>query len=1233
LSTSKTPGTVRRDTRVFISAVSRELGTVRKLVKKALEDNDYHAVEQDNFELDYRDLRDKLHKKIESCDAVLHIAGHCYGAEPKQRPDDAPRRSYTQLEYDIAEELKKPVYVFLTGDKFRTDPHDPEPAELQELQQAHRQRLTSTGRDYSRAASTEELDRRVRSLQLKVERLGEELRQVDHQVAVTGRRLWRWLAGVAAVGVAILGTVAYVGWRQQVEQQAQQQEQARQEQERAKQERERAAAEAARKEAQTVVQIQKDFAERFLQQLLANKEITPEDARQRALKELPALVKLPLEEVESLIDRKIAPRATEASLSSLDRARAALAQGNYDEVFQAADREKEPGRELATLEGTAALARFRQSPGPEWNARALAAFQRAMALADPNSATQWQAWTDAAVSAASVLHDLARYSEAEPLLRDCLRLREANSGANSQGVSNVLDNLALLLADTNRLSEAEPLYRRALAIDEQSHGPDHPDVAIRLNNLADFLRNTNRLAEAEPMLRRAVAIDERSYGSDHPTVATVLDNLAKLLYATNRLSEAEPLYRRALAIAERSYGPDHPDVARDLNNLALLLSDTNRLLEAEPMLRRALAIAERSCGPDHPKVAMQLINLASLLQSNNRLLAEAESMLRRALEIDEGSYGPDHPDVAAALYNLAALLRNTNRLAEAEPMLRRALAIDERSYGPDHPRVASHLGHLAALLADTNRLSEAEPLYRRAVAIAERSYGPDHPDVAIFLNRLAALLRDTNRLAEAEPMLRRALAIAERSYGPDHPEVATDLNDLAGLLRSTDRLSEAEPLMRRALAIGERSYGPDHPTVATRLISLAELLRATSRLSEAEPLYRRAVAIDERSYGPDHPKVATDLGHLAGLLTATDRLSEAEPLSARAVSVLARFQRATGHKHPHQAIVAENYRELLSRLKLAGPEVAARMKAATEGTDRLSPIAPEVERLLGPARPVADVLTSLDHQYKEQGKPAVYSLGPGEPIAPHLDGLLRPNAEGLAAMGVAAYRRGDHADEIVLYEAALGLMANGPPQAPAKLTIRKNRAAALRELGLVEPARDELSGLLPDLEKLPAEEALLKGRTRYHLALCQWRLGDLAAARRSAEESLADYDGAPEKEPVDPGTRRQSEELLASLKAGKAPPPAAAVDAPAALEAARARYKAREALAALPLDQKAAPLLDQVLGPARPTQEVLEALDRQYRAQGKPPVWFLPLNEPIAPHLDELLGNPSEPGPPGAPNR
>ncbi|MEN8260042.1 MAG: tetratricopeptide repeat protein [Pseudomonadota bacterium] len=50
------------------------------------------------------------------------------------------------------------------------------------------------------------------------------------------------------------------------------------------------------------------------------------------------------------------------------------------------------------------------------------------------------------------------------------------------------------------------------------------------------------------------------------------------------------------------------------------------------------------------------------------------------------------------------------------------------------------------------------------------------------------------------------------------------------------------------------------------------------------------------------------------------------------------------------------------------------------------------------------------------------------------------------------------------------------------------------------------------------------------------------------------------------------------------------------------------------------PEVERLLGPAQPVKAVLEALDTQYKKENKPPVWFLPRDEPIAPHLDELLG-------------
>ena len=133
--------------------------------------------------------------------------------------------------------------------------------------------------------------------------------------------------------------------------------------------------------------------------------------------------------------------------------------------------------------------------------------------------------------------------------------------------------------------------------------------------------------------------------------------------------------------------------------------------------------------------------------------------------------------------------------------------------------------------------------------------------------------------------------------------------------------------MRRALAIDEASSGPDHPDVATDLNNLAQLLRATNRLGEAEPLMRRALAIDEASYGPDHPAVARDLNNLALLLRATNRLGEAEPVYRRVVAIVLRFQRDTGHPHPHRETVIANYTGLLGAMGRGDADNAASLQA------------------------------------------------------------------------------------------------------------------------------------------------------------------------------------------------------------------------------------------------------------------------------------------------------------------
>ncbi len=137
---------------IFLSGVSHEFGSFRDAIENEIEMKGCHAENQPGFPPDYRTVEEMLRRKLHDADAVIHIVGFRFGAEPNLRPADAPRRSYTQLEFDIAVQLGKPVYRFLSvsaavRDKPRTK-LDPEDAEAEAIQLAHREAVQKTNHLY-----------------------------------------------------------------------------------------------------------------------------------------------------------------------------------------------------------------------------------------------------------------------------------------------------------------------------------------------------------------------------------------------------------------------------------------------------------------------------------------------------------------------------------------------------------------------------------------------------------------------------------------------------------------------------------------------------------------------------------------------------------------------------------------------------------------------------------------------------------------------------------------------------------------------------------------------------------------------------------------------------------------------------------------------------------------------------------------------------------------------------
>ena len=189
--------------RIFVGATSKDLISGRAIVTQALLMRDCMPVVQDQFPPDTRTIRAMLRRRIKDCDAVIHLVGECYGAEPRVREKGEPRRSYTQMEYDMARELKKPVYRFVCAPCFPYDFHAPEPADLRALQDQHRASLQAEDDIYYNFDDENDLKLRVRELEEPIEKL--------RRTSEKARRVRA--AALCALATLLIGVSAFTVWR------------------------------------------------------------------------------------------------------------------------------------------------------------------------------------------------------------------------------------------------------------------------------------------------------------------------------------------------------------------------------------------------------------------------------------------------------------------------------------------------------------------------------------------------------------------------------------------------------------------------------------------------------------------------------------------------------------------------------------------------------------------------------------------------------------------------------------------------------------------------------------------------------------------------------------------------------------------------------------------------------------------------------------------------------------
>ncbi len=720
--------------RIFVSATSRDLRTARGLVSEGLRRMECLPIVQDDFPPDYKSVRDMLRTKLETCNAVVHLAGFYYGAEPQPVLPGPDRRSFTQMEYEIAMELKLPCYVFLCGKDFPFDTHDPEPEDKQQLQIAHRERLLKRDELFYEFASPEELSTRTRELQLSVEGLRKELESER-----TRRRL-AMIAAAAALFIAIVGGI-WLSTRA-----------AKQEAVNVEQTSEIAALKA-QLEGPWIIVNKVNAATELLRQ--RSKGSTEEEIKSAAIQIVAADVKKTPEEVKVAIDS-----ATQVAEKLLVAARK---EGQGDAKQTDASRLLESDTLIKLAASHAAAANYKA---------ALDNYEKAFALLDPK--TQPEVWMSTLTSIALMQEELGLKEQAVANYKKAIAFGESTPSiglgheTTLYATSNLIYNLRYVTKD---VPTAEDTMRRILKERESTLGVDDYTTLLAKGELAEILSSQKKYDEATALSLKALKQSEQLFGKNEEVTIDIMGNLANVYDDQGETGKAIDLNRQVLAFREEALAADDPYLLSWQDILANMLERNGEIDEARQIYEKILSTREKSLGAEHPDTLGSKQTLADLYGREENF-AKAKKMTEQVLAQREKVLGPDDPATLESVDGLALQLSNLKDDAGAEKLYHRILDAKERANASGDDLAIETNANLAQILMDKEDFAGAEKYYRIALAGREKTMDADDPDLADTYYRLAYVLCSQEKNAEALPLAKRAVAIGKKTLPANDENLA-----------------------------------------------------------------------------------------------------------------------------------------------------------------------------------------------------------------------------------------------------------------------------------------------------------------------------------------------------------------------------------------------------------------------------------------------------------------------------
>lgn len=212
------------------------------------------------------------------------------------------------------------------------------------------------------------------------------------------------------------------------------------------------------------------------------------------------------------------------------------------------------------------------------------------------------------------LLDQEKHSEAEPLLKDCIRKGEKLANCDVY-VANAYAGLAEVRAAQDKKDDADLLWGKAVSLaDKACTDPiEHAEI---LENAAEFYIERKLNQKADPLFDRCFTLLQKAHGESDPAIAEFAMERAIALMEREKFPDAEKWCKRGLKIKEQIRDPEDFDLVRTRVLLADIYLSSKNFGDAEAILTEAVARLESTLDQENLRYPLEL--LVDLYQATGR---------------------------------------------------------------------------------------------------------------------------------------------------------------------------------------------------------------------------------------------------------------------------------------------------------------------------------------------------------------------------------------------------------------------------------------------------------------------------------------------------------------------------------------------------------------------------------------------------------------------------------------